>query len=195
MNLGIEWEGVGQGLRTRDVTHTVHAEDTVTLAVRLLPILPEAALLEALREALREQGWTRQSDGAMVKAMGSATATLGPDGRSVAIRAVASVSVTGRVTVRAAPDAGEETVEAALDREVEQQTAALQARETARLAQATMAGLTAQEPEVRGELQQALNRTYRTALETRARELGELESVTENGDPRGSYEVTVVVKA
>ena len=51
------------------------------------------------------------------------------------------------------------------------------------------------EPALRKELQEALNRTYRRALEAKARELGEVESLQEQGRADGTYEVTVVVKA
>jgi hypothetical protein len=92
-------------------------------------------------------------------------------------------------------DAPTAAVDAQLDEEVRKKLERATAGERARLEQANLEALPPLERDLRAELQAALNRTYRRALEQRAQQLGEVEAVRETGDPRGSYEVTITVRA
>ena len=197
MLLDLEWEALGRPVRTREVEAAVHVEDEVLIAVRMLPVLAGESMGTVLREVLAAQGWTAQADGTMTRSFGAVSAILDAGATTVTVRHAGEVTVraTGSDLVvegDAEDEARAEVVaaqraEAALKRRREQAAVALAA--------ANAAVLTREEPTVRAALQEALNRVYRRALEERARQLGEVESIDERGDVRGGYEVTVVVKA
>jgi FtsH ternary system domain X5 len=195
MNLELGLEGVRRVFRTSRAEEGVDVVDEVHLDVALLPVLPDSEMRDIVREMLREGGWSAREDGSIEKVFGSAVATLSPDGASVTlrVRAESTVSATGTAEVT------NKRSESAADREAaeraERQLEGLAKKERERLAAENVKTLTREEPEMRAEVQRALNRTYRKALETRARRMGEVESLNERGDEAGSYEVTVVVKA
>lgn len=195
MNLELGLEGVRRVFRSSRAEAGVDVVDEVHLDVALLPVLPDAEMRDLAREVLREGGWTAREDGSLEKSFGAAVATLSPDGASVTlrVRAASTVSATGSAEVtstRSETAAEREAAERAKERLEE-----ISKRERERLAAENVKTLTREEPALRAEVQRALNRTYRKALETRARQMGEVESLHERGDERGSYEVTVVVKA
>lgn len=197
MLLDVEWEPLPRTVRSDERRDTVHVEDRVEIAVRMLPLLTGDAMGAALREVLAAQGWEAQSDGTMTRSFGGVTASLDAAATTVTLRRVGEqvVTATGSATVKGdgkreeakAQAKADAAADRALERERERATKALEAENAA--------ALTREEPEVRAALQEALNRVYRRALEERARQLGEVESVDERGDVRGGYEVTVVVKA
>ncbi len=194
MNLEIALEPVRRVLR-KDASDTVAAHDVVQLDVRVLPVLPNDGMVAILREQLRAGGWVDQPDGSLTLVLGDAVATLAPDGTSVEIRreVTRTVEVSRTATVRGSED--ENKAESALDKQVRDELERSVAKERERMERENLARLTALEPDVREKLQEALNRTYRRALEERARQLGQLESMRESGDVKGTYEVTIVVKA
>lgn len=197
MLLDLEWEALGRSVRTRDVEATVHVEDRVVIAVRMLPVLQGDAMGATLREVLAAQGWEAQADGTMTRSFGAVTATLDAGATAVTVSRAADATVTARGAATVVPgDAGDE---ARAQRVADDRAGAALERErgvaAARLAAENAAVLTREEPAVRAALQEALNRVYREALEQRARQLGEVESIDERGDVRGGYEVTVVVRA
>jgi hypothetical protein len=197
-NLEAAWEALRRVITSDNLKDQVHVEGVVHLEVKLLPLLGDARMKDMLRRTLREQGWTEDPDGGLSRDFNGATATLAPDGGAVTLRVTNTTEVQaklqGSVAKTASNTEEREAVKelnaqakAALDRQREQ------ARE--RLEREQIRVLAAAEPELRAKLQEALNRTYREALEERARELGELESLQERGDVKGDYEVTVVVRA
>lgn len=194
MNLEIALEPVRRVLR-KDASDTVAAHDVVQLDVRVLPVLPNDGMVAILREQLRAAGWVDQPDGTMTIDLGDAKATLSKDGANVEIRReeTRKVQVAREATIRKSDD--DAKVESELDKQLRQELERNVAAERERIEKQNLARLTALEPEVREKLQEALNRTYRRALEERARQLGELESLRESGDVKGTYEVTIVVKA
>lgn len=197
MLLDLEWEGLGRPVRTKDVEAAVHVEDRVEIAVRMLPVLQGDAMGAALREVLAAQGWESQADGTMTRVFGEVTAELDAGATKVTIRraAEATVSASGSARVEGADERDEKRANAEALKRAEQALAQKQARATEKLEKENAEALLREEPGVRAALQEALNRVYRRALEERARQLGEVESVDERGDVRGGYEVTVVVKA
>ena len=197
MLLDLEWEGLGRAVRTRDLEAAVHVEGEVSIAVRMLPVLPGAAMGAALREVLAAQGWEAQGDGTMTRVFGEVTATLGADATTVTVRhaADATVTATGREQAIEGDKADEKRADRVAKEKAEKALADKRAQVTAKLDAENAAKITREEPAVRASLQEALNRVYRRALEERARQLGEVESIDERGDVRGGYEVTVVVKA
>jgi hypothetical protein len=195
MNLEIGWEPLTRVLRTRRGADEVGVEGEIHVEVRVLPLLPEAAMRALLRGLLVEKGWQQEPDGSLIRTLGAATAMLSPDGTSVTLRLCSEDTVRVVARVESEKDVDEAGVEQQLAAELERALTA--ARTTAReqLARENALALAKLEVELRAELQEALNRTYRRALEQRAREMGEVESIQERGETRGTYEVTIVVKA
>lgn len=195
MNLQLGWDGLPVIVRGADATGTVHVEDLVAIGVKLLPILELPAMRALLRDALRAAGWTEAPDGSLAKPFGEVVARLLPDASAVEVRATVRGEVTARATVQAAQGDDAAEVEARAREAAQAQVEAKRARAEEAARKETLARLAAEEGAVRGDLQRALNQVYRRALEDRARAMGEVESVQEAGDPSGSYEVTVVVRA
>jgi len=191
--LEAEWEGIGRRYRTRDLDGEVTHEDVVTLDVKLLPVLEDAAMRGMLRETLRAAGWAEADDGSLVHEVEGVEARLDAKGMAVTIRASATtrVKARGSATVTGSAEEAEKAAETAALASLEQ----VKARAKEGLAAKTLGDLVRQEPGVRATLQTALNKVYREALEVRARAIGEVESVQERGDAQGSYEVTITVKA
>ncbi len=191
--LEAEWDGIGRRFRTRDLEGDVTHEDVITLDVKLLPVLEEAAMRAMLREALRAAGWEEADDGSLVHEGEGVVARLDPTGATVTMRASATIRVTaqGTATVTGDEKAAEKAAEEAARKALE--TAKTRTKEG--LAAKTLGDLVRQEPGIRATVQTALNRVYRESLETRARALGEVESVQERGDAQGSFEVIITVKA
>ena len=197
MLLDLEWEALGRSVRTRDMEAAVHVEGRVVIAVRMLPVLQGDAMGATLREVLAEQGWEAQPDGSMTRGFGGVTATLDAGATTVTVSraADARVSARGSAVVQEGDDADEARAKSVAQERAEKALEAKQAQAREKLEAENVAALTREEPSVRAALQEALNRVYRRALEERARQLGEVESIDERGDVRGGYEVTVVVKA
>ena len=197
MLLDLEWEALGGAVRTRDLEAAVHVEDRVAIAVRMLPVLGADAMGLALRDVLAAQGWAAQADGTMTRDFGGVTATLDAGATSVTVArsADARVTATGVARVPGGEPADAAQAERDATARAERSLAERRAAATARLEAENAVALSRDEPAVRAALQEALNRVYRRALEERARQISEVESVDERGDPRGGYEVTVVVKA
>ncbi len=194
MLLDLEWEPLARTVRSDNLTDTVHVEDRVEIAVRMLPLLAGDAMGVTLREVLAAQGWEAQADGTMTRVFGEVTASLDAAATTVTVRRAGDVTVTasGSATVR---DGDEKKALAKANSAAERALEQERKRAEAKIEADNAAALTKEEPAVRAALQEALNRVYRRALEERARQLGEVESVDERGDVRGGYEVTVVVKA
>jgi hypothetical protein len=195
MNLELGWDGLGRIVRSKDQSKDVSAQDEVHINVKLLPILSDAQMRELLRKVLQADGWRQQADGSLSKNVDGVEAVLPAEGSELVLRAKQNTSVT--VTQRGyfEKDASDEEVDKALS---EQAAAALEQaakREQERVSREVVARLLGVEPSMREQLQTALNKVYREALEQRAKQLGELEWVREQGSPDGSYEVTLVVKA
>lgn len=194
MQLGLEWEPLTRTVRSDNLTDTVHVEDRVEIAVRMLPLLAGDAMGATLREVLAAQGWEAQADGTMTRVFGEVTASLDAGATTVTVRRAGEATVTASGSA-AVKDGDEKKALAKANTAAEKALEQERKRAGAKLEADNAAALTREEPAVRAALQEALNRVYRRALEERARQLGEVESVDERGDVRGGYEVTVVVKA
>lgn len=195
MNLELGLEALRRVYRSSRAEQGVEVIDEVHLDVAVLPVLSDAAMREIVREVLRGDGWTQRDDGSLEKSFGDAVATLSPDasGVTLRVRTATTVSATGSAAVE--KDTGERAAQREAERRAAEALKAVADKERERLSAENMKALTREEPTLRAEVQRALNRTYRRALEERARQMGEVESINERGDEGGSYEVTVVVKA
>lgn len=194
MNLELGWIPVRKSVK---LGTDVAADDAIEIDVRLLPIIDETALGELLREELVRRGWSRGEDGSLTKRFGEATATLpaGSGTITLAIEGATSVSVDateeGRgpegdaAVEQAVQDRAQKTAERRLD------VAAQNARRS--LEQRNASELLAAEPDLRKDVNDAVNATTKRALERRAAALGTIESVKENNEGDG-YELTITVR-
>lgn len=192
MNLDINWQPI-RIVRRIDASDSVSVEEEIHLAIRMLPLLEDAEMRQLLKHILKARGWTEAEDGSLSKDIDGALATLSADGKELRLRQAESAEVSTSATVRV--DRSKSRAEESAKKLLKEQLGALKDKEEGRLRGEALRKLTALEPELRAELQRALNQTYRRALEEKARRMGELESLQERGDEGGSYEVTVVVKA
>lgn len=194
MDLRLQLEALRKVYK-KNLEDTVAVEDAIHIEVRLLPILSEDAMRALIREVLAEKGWTEGADGALVKTLGETVATLDAAGKTVTLKSKATATVSAEGRVRERDDRTEKESEKEASRLAEEKLAEEKKAAQTKLALKNLEELGRHEPALRKELQEALNRTYRRALEAKARELGEVESLQEQGRADGTYEVTVVVKA
>jgi hypothetical protein len=156
----------------QSATAVAKATDRTELGVALLGLLPEAEMQERLRAELESAGWKRQKDGSLTRSFGEATATLSPDATSI------HLEISKETSRRVAPAAVAGTTEA------------LQKR----LEKDLVLELTAQEGEMRAEVDAAVQRTYAGALKEKAARLGAIESVTEGRSADGNEEIVIKVR-
>src|SRR5262249_8712283 len=112
-NLQLEWVPVRKVLRSLDLSGEVHAEQEIHLALTMLPILDEASLRALVREVLKERGWKQADDGSLSKKIGTAIATLSPDGAEVSLKQTADTIVVVPEKVRVSRNASAKEIEAA----------------------------------------------------------------------------------
>jgi hypothetical protein len=184
--------------RTVKRDEDVHAGDHVEVAVRLLPILDQPVLDEILRRELEAHGWTREADGAMTKSFGDTVATLAAGSDVVRIEVAASRTVTASATEDGRAKQEDIAAQEAIgDRAAARADARLaDAREQARaaLVRENIATLEAVHEQVQRELGEVTTAATKRALETRATQLGAIESSSERRTAEGGYELTIVVK-
>ena len=195
MNLELGWEGLGRIVRSKDQSQDVSASDEIHIDVKLLPIVNDGQMQTLLRKVLEADGWKKQPDGSLTKEVDGVVASLAPDTSEIVLRAKEKKSVTVTQQGVFEKDTSEEEIEKSLAKQANAQLDAVAKREQERLNREVVARLLGVEPAMRDQVQTALNKVYREALEQRAKELGNLEWVREQGSPDGSYEVTLVVKA
>ena len=160
---------------------TASASDELCIQVALLPVLGEDRMREILQAALKEDGWQPCGDeGELTKTLAEGLqARLGKDGRSVTIEQRATVEVTGaaRTEAEAARLAKENAARA---------EASVKRQATTALAKA--------EGDVRAGLDAVIQRVYVTALEEKARSMGELQSMERHEAQDGTLEVVLKIK-
>jgi glycyl-tRNA synthetase beta subunit len=195
MNLELGWEGLGRIVRSKDRSQDVSAQDELHIDVKLLPVLSEEQMREILRRVLEADGWSKQEDGSLTKNIEGVVAQLEPDASRVVLRAVEKKTIIVTERRRFDKDTKDEEIDEQLEKGLtDQMERAKKAQEEA-LSRVAVAKLLGAEPSLREQVQTALNKVYREALEQRAKQLGSIEWVKEQGDPGGNYEVTLVVKA
>ena len=157
---------------------TVVGSDATRIEIGLLPILGQPEMRELLRDGLVAAGWTRTADGASHEQDG-VVAELSADGGSV------TVSATARHEVQASAETRAEA-----DRRVAGHVAAGRAGAT-REATRKIARV---EADVRATLEEVIQRVYVTALERKARSLGEVQSIRHGTTADGGTEVVIKVR-
>ena len=162
-----------------NVSRTVSASDSLTIQLSVLAILPEPEMAAILCEELVADGWKQQKDGTVSKSEGGIDATLSADGKEVRLTSATAAEVTARAQSQGSAEA---------------ELAKTAAHTEASLKEQAMMRLTRAEPDVRAKLSEAIQRVYIKALKQKAASLGQVESVLENRNQDGEYEVTIKVK-
>ncbi len=174
------------------VNRVVHVEDGVCTALELLPILPPERTAELLAADLVARGFTRKN--------GAATRT-DPDGVvididlktgavSVKAEATARIAIEREHSTRIAEErlaAGQRAAQEQIERAVEQE--AKIAEEKAR--QEVTARLEKKLGDLRRELDSVSARVTSEALKEKARQLGEIEEISEDAE---TGELTIKVR-
>lgn len=163
----------------KDVTARVESADAISMDVAVLEILPEAEMLALLRARLEQDGWSKGQGGSLSKKFGEVTATLAPDGRTVAVKAAASKQVNVRGQSEQDAASRLERAKGGAERE---------------LAQAIGERLGAAEGDIRDSVQGALQKVYVEALQRKAASLGDIESMQESRGADGELELTIKVR-
>lgn len=161
------------------VASNVSTDDTLTMNLSLLGILPEDEMAALLREELERQGWKRGDGGALTGEVKGLDAALSPDATRVIVTARAEGDVSARGT---SPD----DAKAALERAEGAARDELKAGAAKRL--------TAAEPDLRAAMGEAIQRVYVEALKRKAASMGAVESLQETRGGDGAYEVTIKVR-
>jgi hypothetical protein len=159
---------------------TASGSDELCIQVSLLPVLGEDRMRELLQAALREDGWLGTNDGSLTKSLGQGLqATLSPDGRNVSVVQMSTVEVTG--SARTGAEAARQAKENAARAE-----SGVKRQATTTLAKA--------EGDVRAALDGVIQRVYVSALEEKARSMGELQSMERHEGSDGTVEVVLKVR-
>jgi hypothetical protein len=161
------------------VASNVSTDDTLTMNLSLLGILPDEDMATLLREELARRGWKPGEGGVVTGAVQGLDAVLSPDGAKVTVTARAEGDVTARGTNRDDAKLALERAEGAARDELK---AGLAKR------------LTAAEPDLRAMMGEAIQRVYVEALKRKAASMGAVESLHETRGSDGEYEVTIKVR-
>ena len=154
--------------------------DQLSLQVALMPILTPPRMAELLRAQLVEAGWKPTADGGLQGEIEvGVVATLNKDGTSITVSTTTEQNITATGNnANAANNA-----------------ARAQAKErTKDLNQAATAKLASREGDVRAVVDAAIQKVYATALEEKARSLGQLESMERQEGADGTVEIVLKVR-
>jgi hypothetical protein len=161
-------------------TRQVSASDEVCIQIALLPILGDARMRELVKDTLRKDGWKDDGAGGLSKDVGDGLrATLDKDGVSVTVAQTKAQTVTGSSrNANQAEHIAEEN--------------AARAKDAVKRAATTALGRS--EGDVRAALDAAIQRVYVTALEEKARSMGQLESMERIEGADGTVEVVLKIR-
>lgn len=183
-------------VRVREsVRHTVCAEDHVATTLELLEVLPREEMAELLRRELTGRGF--QAEGAtLVRRGGGVTVEIDPVAGSVTVRSEQAEEVVLEGERQGTADAdwgnhGREQTEASLRKALRTELEARAGRRDAEAQRAVTDRLEAPLLDLRGELDQVVNRVTAEALKTKAGRLGRIKEMTE--DPQAGS-LTIVLE-
>jgi hypothetical protein len=182
-------------IRVRESLKMVlRAHDKVSTQLEILEILPPEQMAQLLAEELERRGFERRGP-ALVRQQGGVSVSVNCATGEVAVQAEASekVRLEGEKEGRAYDDVGPSGKKAreALREELQQQLESEARKREARLQSAVTDKLEGQLTDLRGELDQAVNRVTAEALKTKAAQLGQIKEITE--DPQ-SGSMTIVLE-
>ncbi len=161
---------------SESVTRTVHIEDGLSFQLELLDVVGAERTSELLREALGDAGFEFGEDGRARRSTDGIEVLVDPTTGTVEIRQDADATITKEGSLSRAvlsAETGEAEVKAALeaklDGEIRAEAEAVRAQITAELERHV--------PGIRTELNRIANAVVATALEERARQLGDIEEI------------------
>lgn len=157
----------------------------------LLEILEPAEMERLIREELIAQGWTRDDQGGLSRELAGVRCELPADALEVRVALTDEVSVSQTVIADSddSPEVRRQRVEAG----EAQRDRALRALQDERR-RAMVTKLVELEPLVNHELDHALHRAHARALEVKAAQLGEVQSVARTEGEDGELEMVIHVK-
>jgi hypothetical protein len=161
-------------------SQTVTSSDHLSMDVDMLDILPEPEMIALLKQELEKDGWKQNGDGSLTKNIDGLKVTIDKDGKTVRAEQSKTETVTGRGTSKKAAKSDAKGRAAEAERAL-----------TAEVAKELMK----KEPKIREAMQRALQKVYLEALEKKARQMGEVESILHNEGEDGQVEVVIKIKA
>ena len=156
------------------------ASDELCIAVSLLPVLSPERLAEILRQTLRDDGWKNSDDNTLhVDLADGLHAELASDATSVRVTRTTTKTVTGTGNTKSVAD----------------QAAAAQAKRAEHdLKRTATTSLASAEGDVRARLEAVVQKVYATALEEKARSMGQLESMQRTVGADGTVELVLKIR-
>lgn len=174
------------------LSRTVHVDDGVCSSLELLPILEKERMRELLAAELAQRGFRRDGEAARRKEAGDVLVEVDLTSGEISVTAEGHADLkleAERVTVVPEESAGNQErllraqAQQSLEREAKAEEEALRRQVTERL-EGTLRNL-------KGELDEVVNRVTATALKQRAAELGEVQEIHEEAN--GSLTIKVRV--
>ncbi len=183
-------------VRVREsLRHTVRAEDHVSTSLELLEILPCEEMADLLRQELIRRGFQEEGQ-ALVRREDGLTIEVDPATGSVTARAEIAEEVEHHGEREGVADtdwgsSGRESTEAALRERLREELKARAARGDAGVQKKATEILEGALVDLRGELDQVVNRVTAEALKRKAASLGQIKQMTE--DPEAGS-LTIVLE-
>ena len=177
------------------VTRVIRGEDHVSCQLEVLEILPKEAMAELLAQELINDGFQREGD-LLIRKQGNITIEVDAQTAVVTVR----VEQSEEVTLESARDGyvieeeldQKEKHEQALEEELQKQLNKDIDREEQKLVQEATDELERHLGDIKGQLDQAVNRATAGALKQKAKQLGQIKEMTEDA-ATGSLTIVVEV--
>jgi phosphopantothenoylcysteine synthetase/decarboxylase len=176
------------------INRVIRAEDRVSTQLEILEVLPPEQMGALLAEELEKKGFEKQGE-VMVRKNKGVTITVNPETGQVTVTAEASEKMEAEVEKegRAYDDAGvgakavreqlKKQAKDDLEKKAEEKKAGLQTKVTDRLE--------GELRDIRGELDQVVNKVTAEALKRKAATMGQIKEMTE--DETGNLTIVVEV--
>jgi hypothetical protein len=183
-------------IRVREqLKRILHAGDRVSTRLELLEILAPDEMTSLLAEELERRGFKRQEK-ALTRRQGEVTVTIEPESATVTVQAEISeqVKLRGEKVGQGYEDIGPSTrqAKAALREQLRSELEHEAKQRSAELATRVANQLEGQLIDLRGELDQIVNRVTAEALKRKAGRLGRIKEMTEDQET-GSLTIVLEV--
>lgn len=176
---------------SESVTRVVHVEDGVQMTLDLLPVLPAERLSVLLRDELLRRGFAETDEAAVVaREQNGVVVTVDTATGEVRVSAQTDTTVSetsDKTESIYRADDSEPTPEsiAAAHARVRQDLEARIDRDEARMKREVTERLERELQGITPEINEVTNRVTRTALEEKARQMGDIEQITHNEETGG----------
>ena len=178
---GARYSAMSRGYTVNWVTvrNTIIAGDKIEICVELLDIVAEGDMNSILRTELAKDGWKENSDGSMVLVQDGVRAVLDPTASKITVSLEREREVTARAETAGDASKALEATSAAASQRLKEEIA----RE-----------LTKAEADIRGGVDQAIQRVYLEALKKKSASIGTIEGMQESRREDGEYEIVIKVR-